>query len=548
MVLHQRPAPLGKQRALLLAASLSLLAVVLAGPGSLRAAGPLESIEIRVGDLVFDAVAAGPEDGELVLLLHGFPQTGHSYRHQLRALGHAGYRAVAPDQRGYSPGARPTDVASYGMIHLVGDVVGMADTLGRERFHLVGHDWGGAVAWATASFHPHRLRSLTVLSTPHYLALSQSFADPESDQSRRSSYFSDFAAAGSEDRFLADDQAVLRGILEGTGAPEADRQVYLDKLRTREAMCAALNWYSALVASRAAGSGSYASGPPTGSAPPRIGVPTLYLWGTEDTAFGRVPAEMTAEFVAGPYQFHVLEGSGHWLPEQQGETVSRLLLDHVRSSFPDLRSTPPRRRFEPGAGVFVSAATPSFSLLVPEGFVHLGRLGFPLKDIAWVDRHLFAELQDRRIIRMIVLQFEGLLEGAAGSYSFSVPSGEEVAGSNYRFSPEPVRLGKHRYIHNTWAFDQRESAHDNPGHESDRLLRYLEGRGLDFDDAWIMSRFVRAVGPDSRDEVILFYLVPLSERGHTLTEFPDGQAPSASYDQLSEAISRESLEIFGKLE
>ena len=159
---------------------------------------------------------------------------------------------------------------------------------------------------------------------------------------------------------------------------------------------------------------------------------------------------------------------------------------------------------------------------------------------------LFLErLEDRRMLSTLDLS------GGTIDYNGSAVVGTLVVdrdGSNYRFTPEPVQLGEHRYVHNTWAFDQRVSAHENPGHESDRLLRYLEGRGLDFDDAWIMSRFVRAVGPDSRDEVILFYLVPLSERGHTLTEFPDGQAPSASYDDLSEAISRESLEIFGKLE
>lgn len=141
----------------------------------------LERITIPVGDLVFDALATGPAAGELVMLLHGFPQTGYAYSSQLAALGSAGYRAVAPDQRGYSPGARPAAAEAYAMSNLVSDVIGMADALGREEFHLVGHDWGGAVAWVTATRFPRRVRTLTVLSTPHFAAFGAELADPESD-------------------------------------------------------------------------------------------------------------------------------------------------------------------------------------------------------------------------------------------------------------------------------------------------------------------------------------------------------------------------------
>ena len=287
-----------------------------------------QQIEISVGEMVFDALAAGPEEGELVLLLHGFPQTGYSYRHQIRALSKAGYRAVAPDQRGYSPGARPTEVDAYGMQHLVGDVLGIADALGREQFHLIGHDWGGAVAWVTATRRPDRVITLTVLSTPHFQALASSFSDPDSDQSRRSSYFGDFAAEGAEERFLADDKALFRQILAGAG-DDADVEVYLDRLGTPEAMRAALNWYSALVASRTASSSTPSQSQAPSSGPPSISVPTLYIWGADDSAFGRAPAEATAEFVDAPYRFIELEGRGHWLPEEAAEKVSELVLEQL---------------------------------------------------------------------------------------------------------------------------------------------------------------------------------------------------------------------------
>src|SRR3954470_2514177 len=114
----------------------------------------MDRIEIPVGDFTFDALAAGPDGGELVLLLHGFPQTSRSWRHQIPALAEAGYRAIAPDQRGYSPRARPAEVEAYRVDHLVADVLAIADWMGGHRFHLVGHDWGAAVAWQVAGRYP----------------------------------------------------------------------------------------------------------------------------------------------------------------------------------------------------------------------------------------------------------------------------------------------------------------------------------------------------------------------------------------------------------
>src|SRR5947208_11715275 len=117
-------------------------------------------VEVPVGSMTFRTRAAGPDDGELVLLLHGFPQSSAEWNAQLDALAAAGYRAIAPDQRGYSPGARPDGVESYTVEHLVADALGIADHFGGRRFHLVGHDWGAIVAWFTAIEHPSRLKSV----------------------------------------------------------------------------------------------------------------------------------------------------------------------------------------------------------------------------------------------------------------------------------------------------------------------------------------------------------------------------------------------------
>ncbi|HEX6311493.1 MAG TPA: alpha/beta hydrolase, partial [Acidimicrobiia bacterium] len=181
----------------------------------------MEQLEVVVGPLTFVARAAGPATAPVVLLLHGFPETSYSWRHQIEALGAAGYRAVAPDQRGYSPGARPGEVAAYHPERLVEDVVGMADALGADRFHLVGHDFGGLVAWHTAARHAGRLATLTAVSTPHPRAVARSILEG-GEQREKSSYMLFFRSPGAEAFFLDDDAAGLRGLFTGTGVTDAD--------------------------------------------------------------------------------------------------------------------------------------------------------------------------------------------------------------------------------------------------------------------------------------------------------------------------------------
>lgn len=279
----------------------------------------MDVTEIAVGPHTFDALADGPEDGELVLLLHGFPQTSAAWRDQVAALAAAGYRAVAPDQRGYSPRARPTELAAYAMPELVGDVVGFADGLGAERFHLVGHDWGGAVAWQVAGRHPDRLHTLAAVSTPHPEALGRAYrGDLGGDQAERSGYMTFFRQPDSQDRMLENDAAVFRLLFSGSGMPEGREQTYIEALGTPQALGAALNWYRAASVADAEGLGP-------------ITTPTLYVWSTDDLALGREAAEATAQCVEGPYRFAVIEGVSHWIAEQAPDRLNRLLLDHISS-------------------------------------------------------------------------------------------------------------------------------------------------------------------------------------------------------------------------
>ncbi len=278
----------------------------------------IEEIQIESGDFVFDALAAGPESGEPVLLLHGFPSSNWQWREQLEALGLAGYRAVAPNQRGYSAGARPPAVADYAMPNLVFDVTGMADALGWERFHLVGHDWGAAVAWIVGVFAPDRLLTLNPISVPHPDGFNAERTKPGSCQYSASSYIDVFVMPGSEAIFLANDNIMFRSIFDGVPAAAVDRHIEL--LGNRDAMRAALNWYRA------------SAGPDLSmSTLGPIEVPTLFMWSDEDIAICRESAEATADYIDAPYRFEVFEGVNHWITEIEGERVADLLLDHFRS-------------------------------------------------------------------------------------------------------------------------------------------------------------------------------------------------------------------------
>ncbi len=279
---------------------------------------PIEEISIAANGFVFDARAAGPVDGEPVLLLHGFPQTSRSYLSQLAMLGAAGYRAVAPDQRGYSPGARPADVSAYAMLNLVQDLLAMADTLGFSRFHLVGHDWGASVGWATSVLARDRVQSLTALSVPHAEAFFRAFNDPESCQARASQYIATFSAEGAEAMFLTSDAAYLRSLYVGISQAEADARVAF--FRDGAALTGGLNWYRANFRME--------------GARPTLGptnVPTLYVWSDGEAAVCRETAELSAEFVTGPYRFEVLTGLNHWLPELGGARLDALILEQLRA-------------------------------------------------------------------------------------------------------------------------------------------------------------------------------------------------------------------------
>jgi pimeloyl-ACP methyl ester carboxylesterase len=271
--------------------------------------------------LTFDVLVAGESGAPPVLLLHGFAESMHCWRAQLTALSDMGYRAIAPSQRGYSPTARPDprDASNYHIDRLMDDAMAIVEAsgYGDARFHLVGHDWGGSIAWALADRYPLRIASLTVLSRPHPNSFNRALQMVDGDQAHRSRHHTAFLEPGAADVVLADDAKWLRERLAANGMPQAAIAEHLSVLGNKGAMEAALAWYRARGAIRG----------PLGP----IRVPTLYIWGDADDTVGRPAAEGTVDFVAAPYRFEVLSGVGHFAADQAPERVSELLLEHLRA-------------------------------------------------------------------------------------------------------------------------------------------------------------------------------------------------------------------------
>lgn len=274
------------------------------------------TFEIPVGDLTFDVLISGPDNGIPLVALHGFPESAASWGKVTPLLTAAGYRVIAPNQRGYSAGARPEGVDAYRIEHLVADVVGLLDALGLPDAHLVGHDWGSAVAWQVAGRHPNRIRSLTAISVPHPTAFGWALREDE-DQKQRSSYIGLLRQEGKAEEVLSEDNfRRLRAMFDGQIDPEfADEHIRV--LSGEGALTGALNWYRAMT--RDFGDID------------RTTVPTTYVWSTGDSALGRAGAERCGEFVDAPYEFVVLEGGSHWVPEERAEELAEAILARAGS-------------------------------------------------------------------------------------------------------------------------------------------------------------------------------------------------------------------------
>jgi pimeloyl-ACP methyl ester carboxylesterase len=270
------------------------------------------------GGLRFEVADSGPRAGPLVIALHGFPENHHSWDRMTPLLTEAGYRVLAPDQRGYSPGARPRGRRAYRLELLTADVVALADQAEAERFHVIGHDWGGAVAWSLAAWHGERLHTMTSLSTPHPRAFLRSMLT--SSQLLHSWYMAFFQLPVlPELAFREPGLRRMRRILLRSGLDEVAMDGYLKALSQPGGATGAINWYRALPFT-----------PPSRLGPSRV--PTLYIYGDQDFALGQRAADLTCRFVTDDYRYEVLRGASHWLPEDHATIVAELFLKFASSN------------------------------------------------------------------------------------------------------------------------------------------------------------------------------------------------------------------------
>jgi pimeloyl-ACP methyl ester carboxylesterase len=252
--------------------------------------------------------------GPAVLLLHGFPDSSHVWRHQVPALVGAGLRVIAPDLRGFGESGKPEAVEDYAVSRSRADMIAVLDALGLRRVHIVGHDWGAGVAWMLAALAPDRVERLVVMSVGH----PNELREPSIEQRQKHWYQLLFQFSNVAESLLTrDDWKLFRQILRG--ADDLDR--YLADLARPGALTAALNWYRA------------------GAAPqlelrrmrpfPAVSVPTLGMWSSGDDYWLRIPWSRSAARVTGPWRYERIEGAGHWMQLDRPDRINELLLEFL---------------------------------------------------------------------------------------------------------------------------------------------------------------------------------------------------------------------------
>ena len=256
---------------------------------------------INLDNFTFNCRVAGVEnEGEAVILLHGFPETSRMWYQLIPILANEGFKVIAPDQRGYSQGARPSKISDYTIDKLSKDITNIADAFQLEKFHLIGHDWGSAVGWYTISINADRIISWTALSVPHLDAFFESI-NTDKEQQQKSQYMSFFK----------------KPIL-----PELYFKIfgykYLEVFKQRGTLRSSLNWYRANIKNSNNMIGN-------------IDTPTLILYGIKDMAIGEKSVDESAKYLKGEYNIEKLD-VGHWLIQESFESVSNSILKHLNAN------------------------------------------------------------------------------------------------------------------------------------------------------------------------------------------------------------------------
>jgi pimeloyl-ACP methyl ester carboxylesterase len=278
-------------------------------------------VQIDANGMTFRARVGGLEnDGPGLVLLHGFPETSAMWGPLFDAAVAAGFRVVAFDQRGYSPGARPDDAAAYVLAELIGDVIAIADAVGFEQFHLVGHDWGCVVGWSVVIQHPERVLTWSGLSIPHPGTLLSNLRE------ELPAYIKIFTAPFVPEAMLGwNDFSMLREWTY-TKSTTAQRDEYMAVFSEPGALTGALDWYRAIATSL---------GDAESLVGPVEGVPTLFLWGTREGWVTDEALELQRELVDAPYAERELD-AGHFLMQDRPDEVVSSVMAHVLAGAPSM--------------------------------------------------------------------------------------------------------------------------------------------------------------------------------------------------------------------
>ncbi len=263
--------------------------------------------------LTFDVREAGPADGPVVVLLHGFPQHNDSWDAVVERLTAQGYRCLAPNQRGYSPGARPPRRRDYRIPELVGDLRALIDASGAQKVHLVGHDWGAAVAWAAAAEMPERLKTVSPISVPHPAAFLKSFLNSRQGLASYYMYLFQLPRLPEWTMLRRNGRFMSKSLQQAGQTPavaERDARAMLEP----GALTAAINWYRAMPLSNPR------------SINQKVSIPTLYVWSDRDIALLPKAAYDTGGYVTGEYRFEIMPGVSHWIPDEEPDKLAELLL------------------------------------------------------------------------------------------------------------------------------------------------------------------------------------------------------------------------------
>ena len=278
----------------------------------------VEHAYIETNGIRLHVAQAGPADGPLVILLHGFPEFWYGWRRQIEPLARAGYRVWAPDQRGYNLSDKPQGLAAYDIAELARDVVGLIDASGRQKCFLAGHDWGAAVAWTVAQSYPERIEKLAILNVPHPAVMFRTLRSSPA-QLRKSWYMFFFQIPLLPEAMLrTNDWAGAVEMLRRSSLPgsftEQDFEQYRQAWWRKGAFTSMLNWYRAVI-----------QRPPAMPTDPRLRLPTLMLWGKRDIALSHEMAQLSIDLCEDG-QLIFFENATHWVQHDEAEAVTAYLI------------------------------------------------------------------------------------------------------------------------------------------------------------------------------------------------------------------------------